>query len=68
MRYGIDDISRRGGVGGGHGGGGGPWQLAGSRRGAGEAGGGADLFSLLFLWLDALAGLVGTILAALKRA
>lgn len=63
MRYGIDDISRRGGVGGG-----GPWQLAGGRKGSGEAGGGADLFSLLFLWLDALAGLVGTILAALKRA
>lgn len=71
MQYGIEDISRHGRldaggeVGRGGGGGGRPWRLAGGGRGGG---GGADLFSLLFLGLDMLAGLVGLILAALKRA
>ena len=63
MRHGIDGISRRGSAGDDHAGGG-PWQLAGGRGGAG----GADLFSLLFMWLDAVAGLFGAILAALRRA
>ena len=71
VRYGIDDISRRGmrmsddGVGGGGGGRRGPaWRLAGSGPGGGQ---GADLFSLLLAWLDGLAGLAGAFLAFLRR-
>lgn len=72
VRYGIDDISRRG-LGapdedrgtGGYGGRGGPaWRLAG---GGGRGGQGADLFGILLAWLDALAGLAGAVLALLRR-
>lgn len=68
VRYGIDDISRRG-LGApdedrGTGGSGGPaWRLAGGGRG----GQGADLFGILLAWLDALAGLAGAVLALLRR-
>lgn len=68
IRFGIDDISRRGGAGmaGGEGEGGRPWPLAGGRNGGG-GGAGADPFSLLFAWIDALAGLAGIVLALLRR-
>lgn len=68
MRHGIDDISRRGRLDAGGEDAGGTWRLAGGGGRQGGVGGGADLFSLLFLGLDMLAGLVGMILAALKRA
>lgn len=70
VRYGIDDISRRGmrmsDDGGGWGGGRRvpAWRLAGSGPGGGQ---GADLFSLLLAWLDGLAGLAGAFLAFLRR-
>lgn len=71
IRFGIDDISRRGGAGGEGGSGGGPWPLAGGRNGGsggrGGRGAGADPFSLLFAWIDALAGLAGIVLALLRR-
>lgn len=67
VRYGIDDISRRGmrmSDDDGDAGRGSPaWRLAGS----GASSQGIDLFSLLFAWLDALAGLAGALLSFLRR-
>lgn len=73
VRYGIDDISKRGmrmsdsdgDEARGRGGSGAAWRLAGS--GPGPGGQGIDLFTLLFAWLDALAGLAGALLALLRR-
>lgn len=69
VRYGIDDISRRGlrepdddwAGGGGGGRRGRAWTLAG---GGGQ---GIDLMGLLFAWFDALAGLAGAFLSILRR-
>ena len=70
VRYGIDDISRRGmrmfNDDGDEGRRSPAWRLAGSGPGPG-GGQGIDLFSLLFAWFDALAGLAGTFLALLRR-
>lgn len=70
VRYGIDDISRRGmrmsDDDGGEGRRGPAWRLAGSGSGPG-GGQGIDLFSLLLAWLDALAGLAGALLSFLRR-